>query len=227
MKWAVVTGSSRGVGLAVSLALVERGYGVCALGRKSEAQLEAVRRLSEKTEHSSYVVCDLAEERSIEAAAAEVLELHGAPALVVHCAGIVERQTVGAMSDESWRRQLEVNLDAPFRLTSALLPAMLAQRQGRILFVSSISASLGSKQQAAYNASKAGLVALMRCLAEELSDTGLMTAAVLPGAIATDMLKGSGYEPRMSADDVARTICFLGTEASLAHNGGITEMFGV
>ena len=118
-------------------------------------------------------------------------------------------------------------MDAPFRLTSALLPAMLAQRQGRILFVSSISAVLGSQQQAAYNASKAGLVALMRCLAEELTDTGLMTAAVLPGAIATDMLKGSGYEARMSAADVARTLCFLGIEASLAHNGGITEMFGV
>ncbi len=98
---------------------------------------------------------------------------------------------------------------------------------GRILFVSSISAVLGCARQAAYHASKAGLVGFMRCLAEELSDTGLMTMALLPGAIDTDMLAGSGFAPRMSAEDIFETLQFYATSAPLAHNGASVEMFGI
>ena len=67
----------------------------------------------------------------------------------------------------------------------------------------------------------------MKSLAAELSDSGLMACAVLPGSIATDMLAGSGFPARMSADEVARTIEFLALDAPLAHNGGVVEMFSV
>jgi NAD(P)-dependent dehydrogenase (short-subunit alcohol dehydrogenase family) len=66
----------------------------------------------------------------------------------------------------------------------------------------------------------------MKCLAEELSDTGVFTLAVLPGSVSTQMLQGSGFSPRMAAEEVARTLAFYALEASSAHNGGVVEMFG-
>jgi len=227
VKTALVTGASRGVGRATALGLGARGYRLELLGRASDDQLETERSLRAQGTLFEFADCDLGDFSSTDRAIELILARAGAPEVVIHNAGIVERAAFAEFDDASWQRQLDVNLTAPFRVTRALLPAMLAARSGRILFVSSISAVVGSPRQVAYNVSKAGLVALMRCLAEELSDTGLMTAAVLPGAIDTDMLRGSGYAARMTADEVARTLVFLATEASLAHNGGVTEMFGV
>jgi 3-oxoacyl-[acyl-carrier protein] reductase len=67
----------------------------------------------------------------------------------------------------------------------------------------------------------------MKSLAEELRDSGLMTVAILPGSVDTDMLKGSGYPPRMTPEDVAQTIAHYALDAPLAHNGSVIEMFGV
>jgi len=139
----------------------------------------------------------------------------------------VERALVHEQTDDLWDRHFEVNVTAPMRLTRALLPGMLTRNSGRILFVSSISAVFGTRSQSAYNASKAAGLAFMRCLAEELSPTQLSTMAVLPGAVDTDMLLGSGYAPQMSAEDVARTLFFYATDPSRAHNGAAVEMFGV
>lgn len=226
MKRVVLTGASRGIGRATAYAFAERGYALDLLGRSSEKLIEVAEELGRLGAPVRVVECELGEPGSVARAGSVVLEL-GAPDVVVHAAGIVERASVADATDALWDRQLEVNLSAPFRLTRALLPSMLAARSGRVLFVSSISAGLGSPAQAAYNASKAGLVALMRCLAEELRDTGLFTAAVLPGAVATDMLVGSPWPARMSAEEVARTLLFLGAEATAAHNGSALEMFGV
>jgi 3-oxoacyl-[acyl-carrier protein] reductase len=67
----------------------------------------------------------------------------------------------------------------------------------------------------------------MKSLAEELRDTGLMTIAILPGSVDTDMLKGSGFEPRMTAAEVAKTVVHYALDAPVAHNGSVIEMFGV
>jgi 3-oxoacyl-[acyl-carrier protein] reductase len=104
---------------------------------------------------------------------------------------------------------------------------MRAARRGRIVHVGSISSTLGSARAAAYSASKWGLVGLMKSLAEELADSGLSTVAVLPGSVDTEMLAGSGFSPRMRAEDVARTLVYHALDASHAHNGGVVEMFGV
>ena len=146
---------------------------------------------------------------------------------MIHNAGIIERASVENCSLESWQRQLYINLTAPARLTQSVLPAMKQAGSGRILFVSSISAVLGSAQQGAYHAAKAGILGFMRCLAVELSDSGLMTMALLPGAIDTDMLQGSGYPPRMTPEDVFQTLQYYSTQAPLAHNGASVEMFGI
>lgn len=224
---ALVSGSSRGVGRALSLELARAGYLPVLLSRRSTAQQETERLLTAEGYAFESFECDLAERASVAEAAAGVLATLGPPEVVVHSAAVIERGLVAEQDDAAWDRQIEVNLSAPFRLTRALLPGMLARGSGRILFVSSISAVVGSPAQAAYHASKAGLVALMRCLAEEIRDTPLSTTAFLPGSIDTDMLKGSPFPARMSAEEVARTLVFYARAPGHAHNGSVIEMFGV
>lgn len=224
---AVITGTSRGVGRATALRLAEDGFRLALLGRPSAAQEETERLLVHLGAQFVHVPCDLAQPAEVAGAARVVLDRLGPPDVVVHNAGIVERANLAELDDDSWDRQLEINLSAPFRLTRALLPAMLARGSGRILFVSSIAAHLGSLRQAAYNASKAGLVALMRCLAEELRETNLSTMALLPGAIDTDMLEGSPYPARMTAAEVAETLTFYAQAPGRGHHGSVVDMLGV
>ena len=86
---------------------------------------------------------------------------------------------------------------------------------------------MGCAHAAAYAASKWGLVGFTKSLAAELSDSGVMTLVVLPGSVDTDMLAGSGFAPRMTAQDVAGTLVHYALDAPLAHNGAVIEMFGV
>jgi 3-oxoacyl-[acyl-carrier protein] reductase len=150
----------------------------------------------------------------------------GPPRAVVHNAAVIHRAPVETLTDTQWDEQLTVNLRAPFLLTRALLPAMCRGGAGRFVFVSSISATLGAARAAAYCASKWGLIGFMKSLAEELTDTGLMAVAILPGSVDTEMLEGSGFSPRMTAADVAKTVVHYSLDAPLAHNGGVVEMFG-
>jgi 3-oxoacyl-[acyl-carrier protein] reductase len=224
---AVVTGASRGIGRAAALALAARGLDLVVLGRgsrESEATLAACRAAGAPS--ARQISVDFADLAATERGARELLDGSGAPDVVVHNAGVVHRKAVEELSVAEWQREITVNLSAPFVLTRALLPAMRRRGRGRILFVGSISSTLGTRRQSAYAASKWGIVGFMKSLAEELSDSGLMTAAVLPGSVATDMLAGSGFPPRMNAEDVARSLVYLALEAPLAQNGGVIELFG-
>jgi 3-oxoacyl-[acyl-carrier protein] reductase len=99
--------------------------------------------------------------------------------------------------------------------------------RGAIINVGSISSTLGTATQSVYNASKWALVGFTKSLALEISNTRALTVVVLPGAVDTDMLKGSGYAPRMTPEEVALTLVHYALDAPLAHNGAVIEMFGV
>jgi 3-oxoacyl-[acyl-carrier protein] reductase len=224
MTLAVITGPSRGIGRATALALAERGIDLALLGRPSAALAETVRLAAERGVSAIPVDCELANPAELERAAERVLD-GAVPDLLVNNAAVIRRAPIEQTSLQAWNEQLDVNLRAPFLLTRALLPAMRRAGRGRIINVGSISSTLGTAGAAAYCASKWGLVGLTKSLAEELSDSGLMTVAILPGSVDTRMLEGSGFAPRISADDVARTIVFHCLDAPLAHNGGVVEMF--
>ncbi|HET9929461.1 MAG TPA: SDR family oxidoreductase [Polyangiaceae bacterium] len=225
---AVVTGTSRGIGRATALSLSKRGLRLVAITRDAEDRSglrEACRAVGAPS--VDIVPLDLNDLDSVERVGADVAGRFGAPAVVIHNAGEVVRARVDELSRAEWMRQLNVNLSAPFVLTRALLPHMLEKRRGRIVFVASISSSIGTPRHSAYCASKWGIVGFMKSLAAELTDSGLMTAAVLPGSVDTRMLEGSGFPPRMSAEDVAHTLTHFALDAPLAHNGAVIEMFGV
>lgn len=228
MTRVLITGTSRGIGRATAIACAARGTELGLLGRPSKAQRETTELcLKAGARRVLELPADAALAGELEKAAAEFLLSCGPPDALIHNAGIAARTSIEETTLESWDDQLRVNLTAPFVLTRALLPAMRARRTGRIVFVGSISSTLGTANLSAYCASKWGLVGLMKSLAEELKDSGLMTCAVLPGSVDTQMLVGSGFPARMSADDVARTLVHYAFDAPLAHNGASIEMFGI
>jgi 3-oxoacyl-[acyl-carrier protein] reductase len=225
---ALVTGAGRGVGRAVALSLAQRGMQLALIGRPSPQHGEVVALVEQLSGRRPLdVFADFADSTALERAAERVVSELGAPHVVVHNAGVVVRARIEQTSIAAWDEQLDVNLRAPFVLTRGLLPSMRAAGRGRFVFIGSISGTLGSPGAAAYAASKWGLTGFVKSLAEELSDSGLMACAVLPGSIDTDMLKGAPFPPRMSAEDVAKTVVFLALDAPIAHNGGTIEMFGV
>lgn len=196
-------------------------------GRSSADQTKTESMLSEKGATFSAYYADFKDRAALDSALVEALHSGPAPDAIVHNAAMIERAEVRQMSDRLWDDQIEINLTAPLRITRAFLPKMIDAKRGRIVFVSSISAVVGTRTQAAYHAAKAGLVGAMKCLAEELSDTGVSTMALLPGSVKTKMLEGSGFPARMTPEEVARTLAFYALDPSTAHNGARVEMFGI
>ncbi len=226
MSVVVLTGASRGIGRATALALAARNCRLALLGRPSAAARALSDELTSTGAAARWFDCDLRATDQIEASARAALDAFGAPDALIHDAGVIHRASLEQTSVAAWNEQLDVNLRAPFVLSQAFLPALRGARRGRIVFVGSITSTLGARHAAAYCASKWGLVGLMKSLAEELTDSGVSTVAVLPGSVDTEMLEGSGFPPRMRAAEVAQVLVHHALDAPAAHNGGIIEMFG-
>jgi 3-oxoacyl-[acyl-carrier protein] reductase len=225
---AVVTGAGRGIGRAVSVALARRGLSVALLARSS-GELEETARLvasGEQGGRALVVPCDVRDVASVEAACHSVLERLGPPRVLVNDAGVVARVRLIETSEVVWDDVLDTNLKGTFLVTRALLPPMLEAGAGRVVNVASLSATVGTAGQTAYNAAKWGVVGLTKSLAEELRGTGLQAMAVLPGAVDTAMLRGGQFAAQMTAEDVAGAIVYAALDAPDAMNGSAIEVFG-
>jgi 3-oxoacyl-[acyl-carrier protein] reductase len=227
MTRVLISGTSRGIGRATALAFARRGAELGLLGRPSAEQLETTALcLGAGAPRVLELNADANDSAQLQHAARDFLAAYGAPDALIHNAGIAARTSVEGTTLGSWDEHLQVNLTAPFVLTQALLPAMRARNSGRIVFVGSISSTLGTANLSAYCATKWAVVGFMKSLAAELSDSGLMTCAVLPGSTDTRMLAGSGFPARMTPEAVASTLLHYALDAPLAHNGASIEMFG-
>lgn len=224
---AVVTGASRGIGLATALALADRGLSVALLGRGSQAMDDALAGVTARGAGARFLRCDVKSREEIDRAATEVLREMGVPLVVVNNAGVVRRgPLIHEIDPDAWDDVMDVNLRGSFLVTRAFLPAMLAARRGRFIQVASISSTIGSPRAASYAASKWGLVGFTKSLAGELAGTGLQAMAILPGSVDTDMLRGSPFVAKMSSSEVAKQIVHLALDAPDAMNGAAVEMFG-
>ena len=226
MSAVVVTGAGRGIGRAVAIALAARGHDVALLGR-TEPDLERTAEMLTAGGRRALVVrCDVSRAKDVENAAAQVTGALGAPLAVVNNAGVVRRARVDRMTDGDWDEVLDVNLKGTFLVTRAFLPTMLLAKRGRFVAMGSISGTLGTPLLSAYCAAKWGVIGFTKSLAEELRGTGVQALSVLPGSVDTDMLKGSGFPPAMSPDDVARLVVYAALDAPDAMNGSALEIFG-
>lgn len=223
---AVVTGGGRGIGRAIAIELARRGCDIALLGRTLESLASAAEDVMAAGRRVLAVPCDVASAAAVAQASAHVLADFGVPSIVVPNAGVVHRVSVEHMTEEQWDDVLDVNLKGTFLVTRAFLPRMLDLKRGRFVAIGSISSTLGTAKQSAYCAAKWGTVGFVKSLAEELRGTGLQAMCVMPGSVDTDMLKGSGFEPAMQPEDVAKTVAFLALDAPDAMNASSVEVFG-
>jgi 3-oxoacyl-[acyl-carrier protein] reductase len=226
---AVITGASRGIGLALARRLLSRDTRVMLCAR-NEAELThstATLQAQFGLDRVRGIPCDVADSDAVRKFAAETLAFfQTAPTVVVNNAGVVLRAPIDAMTESQWDYVMDVNAKGSFLVSQAFLQAMQANKGGRVIFVSSISGTLGSPNASAYCASKWAVIGLMKSLAEEGRAHHIQSMALLPGSVDTEMLKGSGFDPDMSADDVAKALEFLCLDAPDAMTGSAIELFG-
>ena len=175
----LVTGGSRGIGRAVAESFLEAGDQVAVTLRGGEPPVGALG-----------VTCDVTDPGSVEAAFAEVEERHGPVEVLVANAGITSDTLLLRMTEDDWSRVLDTNLTGSFRVAQRATRGMLRMRRGRIVFISSVVATLGSPGQVNYAASKAGLIGMARSMARELGSRSITANVVAPGYVLTDMTAG-------------------------------------
>lgn len=223
---AVVTGGGRGIGRAIAFELADRGCDVAVLGRTQETLTSAAGGIVRRGRRALAIPCDVSRADDVEAAASRILAELGVPRIVVPNAGMVHRVPMVDMTESQWDEVVDVNLKGTFLVTRAFLRPMLAERRGRFVAIGSISGTLGTPRLTAYCAAKWGTVGFVKAFAEELRGTGLQTMCVMPGSVDTDMLRGSGFTPAMTSEDVARIVAWVALDAPNAMNGSCVDAFG-
>ena len=189
MKVALVTGASRGIGRAIALSLASDGLAVAVHYDKSADAAEKV--VSEITESGGRAIAFQGNLASPDVPAdlvARVKSQLGSIDILVNNAAVMTDSSIAEMSDEMWDETIAVNLSAVFKLTRACIPAMVENKWGRIISISSQVAQTGSANHAHYSATKASLLGFTYSAAKELGASGITANVVLPGRIETDMI---------------------------------------
>jgi NAD(P)-dependent dehydrogenase (short-subunit alcohol dehydrogenase family) len=221
----IITGAARGLGRAVAERFHERGASV-AVNVRDEARASA---LAEALgDRAVAIPGDVAQEGVPQSIVARTLERFGRADVLVNNAAFARSTRFAELTASEWRMALEVNLTAPFLLIQAVLPAMKAQRYGRIINVSSTAGrTVSTLGGAHYTASKAGLLGLTRASAKELGPFGITVNAICPGMIDTELTHETASPEllrRLAASfplqrlgtalEVADLICFAASEAA-------------
>ncbi|HET8578313.1 MAG TPA: 3-oxoacyl-[acyl-carrier-protein] reductase [Methylomirabilota bacterium] len=188
-RTALVTGSSRGIGRAIALALAEEGADVAVNYMSNEAlAYQVAEQIQQLGRRTMLAQADVADAVDTYRMAQDVLKEFGHLDILVNNAGINSDKTFVKMEHDSWRRVLAVNLDGVFNCTKVFIDQMIQQRWGRIVNITSVIGQIGNFGQANYAASKAGVAAFTKSLAKELASKGITVNAVAPGFIETDMV---------------------------------------
>jgi 3-oxoacyl-[acyl-carrier protein] reductase len=189
-RTALVTGGSRGIGRGIVACLAQQGAAVAFSYReRADAAREVADGLAARGHRVFTGPCDVGDESSVQAFAAQATGSLGPVDILVNNAGITGDSFLLMMDTARWSRVLRVNLDGAYFCTRAVLRGMLLRGWGRIINITSPSAMAGLPGQANYAASKAGLIGFTKVAARELAPKGVLVNAVSPGLIQTDMLE--------------------------------------
>jgi 3-oxoacyl-[acyl-carrier protein] reductase len=220
-RLAIVTGASRGIGRAIAEKLVADGFFVVGTAT-SDSGAEAISAyLGENGKGYKLNVADAAD---IESFIKTTGDAYGTPAVLVNNAGITRDNLLMRMKDEEWDDIISTNLTSIFRMSKAVLRAMMKVRYGRIINISSVVGSTGNAGQANYAAAKAGMIGFAKSMAKEVGSRGITVNTVSPGFIDTDMTKelsediknallGSIALGRLGQpEEIAHAVSFLASE---------------
>jgi 3-oxoacyl-[acyl-carrier protein] reductase len=218
---AFVTGSTRGIGLAIARALYDAGAKVAIVARDAERARAVAGELGHRAMGTG---CDVAVGAQVEAAVAAAEAALGPITLLVNNAGLTRDNILLRLSEDDWDQVLDANLKGAFHTTRAVIKGMMKRRAGRIVNVSSIVGLIGNKGQANYAASKAGLIGFTKSIAKEYASRGILANCIAPGFIETDMtaalpeaakatlLQGIALGRLGRPDDVAGAVLFLASD---------------
>jgi 3-oxoacyl-[acyl-carrier protein] reductase len=187
-KVALITGAGRGFGLAIAERFAEAGADLALHYRASRDGCDAVARtVTDAGGRALVAQADITDGPAVDALAAQVLEVFGRVDILVNNAGILQLGPFAASDEAAWRREIEVNIVGPLRLTRAILPGMIARRSGRIINLSSQVALNGWGGMAVYSGSKGFILTWTKSLAREVGPHNINVNAIGPGSIITDM----------------------------------------
>jgi 3-oxoacyl-[acyl-carrier protein] reductase len=235
---ALVTGASQGIGRACALELARAGATVALAARNESKLAEAAAEIEAAGGKAAVFSLDVANADSIATGAKAILEKLGKVEILVNNAGITRDGLVLRMKRPDWDDVLGTNLTGAFLLTQALLSAMLRNRWGRIINITSVVGRTGQAGQVNYAASKAGLIGMTRSLAREVASRGITVNAVAPGYIETPMTAVLDEKQRtaMMAQiplgrpgtdlEIAQSVAFLASDAAAYITGHVLDVNG-
>ncbi|MBT0731218.1 3-oxoacyl-ACP reductase FabG [Rosenbergiella nectarea] len=192
-KIALVTGASRGIGRAIAEKLVAGGATVIGTAT-SDNGAEAISAYL--GDNGKGLVLNVTDAASIDAVLQQIRAEFGEIDILVNNAGVTRDNLLMRMKDDEWQDILDTNLTSVFRLSKAVLRAMMKKRMGRIITIGSVVGTMGNAGQANYAAAKAGLIGFSKSLAREVASRGITVNVVAPGFIETDMTRALNEEQR-------------------------------
>lgn len=221
-KVALVTGGSRGIGRAISIALAEQGADVIVnySGNEAAAQ-ETSDKIKAIGQKCVTIKANVADETEVKEMIKEVTSLFGQLDIMVNNAGITRDNLLMRMKEDEWDAVLDVNLKGVFNCIKSVSRQMMKQRSGRIINISSVVGAKGNPGQTNYVAAKAGVIGMTKSTALELASRGITVNAVAPGFIDTDMTAELGEDMRAellkqiplgrlgAPEDIANIVCFM------------------
>lgn len=232
---AIVTGAARGIGLAIARRAVESGASVAVWDLDRSAAEAAAASLGRASAH----VLDLTDEAAIGAAQAATLVAHGRIDILVNNAGITGGNAPAwELPTAEWKRVIDVNLVAPFLVTRAVVPGMIAAGYGRVVNIASIAGKEGNPNASHYSASKAGLIGFTKSLGKELARSGVLANCITPAAAETDIFRQMTPEQIawmrskipmdrfVTVEEIAAMACWLASEECSFSTGGVFDISG-
>lgn len=237
-KSVIVTGSARGIGKAIAARFGELGANIVIVDMNEEAVNSCVGEMKSKNVNAIGAVCNVTSEEDTAKMAELCQKEFGSIDVLVNNAGITKDTLLMRMKKEQWDAVIAVNLTGTYNCTQAVLKAMMKQKKGAIVNLTSVVGIGGNAGQANYAASKAGVIGLTYSCAKELASRGIRVNAVAPGFIETDMtaaipaeikesMKKSIYLGRTGQpDDIANATAFLASDAASYISGIVLPVHG-
>ena len=234
-RTALVTGASGGIGSAIARALHRQGAVVTLSGTRREA-LDAL--AASLGEHCHVVPCNLADKDEVETLVPRAEEAMGQLDILVANAGVTRDNLFVQLRDEDWEQVLAVNLTATFKLARAAVRGMMRRRFGRVIAITSVVGVTGNPGQGNYAAAKAGLIGMMKSIAQEYARRGITANSVAPGFIATPMTDKLNEKQRESIlarvpagrlgspEDVASAVVYLASDEAAYVTGQTLHVNG-
>ena len=220
-KKILVTGASGGIGKAIAMELSSSGADLCLTGR-NKSELENLQKIIGG--NCQIIISDLSNSEGINNLADQAQEIMGQIDILVNNAGITKDNLFMRMSEDDWNEVININLNSIFKLTKQLIKGMIKRRYGRIINITSVIGVAGGAGQSNYSASKAGIIAMSKSLAQEVGSRSVTVNSIAPGFIETnmtaelsddrkeDILRSISVGRLGKPDDIAGAVCFLASD---------------